>query len=234
MNNLEKYNNAFKGQTAFVIASGPSISFLDLTPLSQHITLAVNSGILAYPQSNFFVSDDWSVSSWSYFFNDLRHSKVVPLLYEDKLKKTASMFGDRATLFKHRQGYHVTDDYSHTIYDNHILQARSSVGTAIHIAHIMGCSKIVLLGVDCRRVNDCRYFWQLNPKFKTPYRTDKRVIDDFRRIMHHGNQSDADLVSILKYWNEFGEELNKKCNIVNASNISALEVFPKKDLSEVL
>ncbi len=233
MRNLEEYNSAFEGKTAFVIGSGPSLAFADLSLLSQHITIAVNSGYLAFPSSDFFLSDDHEVARWSYFQKDLKQSKTTVLLYEDKLKKEAHLFGDRLVLFRHRHGYHVTDPYSHNDKKNHILQARTSVGSAIHVAHIMGCDRIILLGIDCRRLEGKRYFWEFNQKKYNISRSDGVPLVKFKRVRKRGVQTDSDLIQIQDYWTKFGGELNKKCNIYNASTLSTLNIFPKIEWKDI-
>lgn len=232
--NLEEFNGAYKDKVAFVVGAGPSLHFQDLSPLSNFLTIAVNSGCLAVPDADFFVSDDWSVSRWSYFIRNLKHSKTTLLLYEKMLKKYAAPFGDRAVLFRHRSGYHITDKYDHNDYDLHLMQARSSIGTAIHIAHIMGCSKIVLLGVDGIRVNNCRYFWQFDRRKYQVNRIDGVSIDPHKKIRYGGTATDEDLVDIQHYWDTFVEKLGKEVSILNGSPMSAIDIFPKVSLSEFM
>ena len=232
---LEEFNGAFKGQPAFVIASGTSIAELDLTPLKGQITIAVNSGLLAYSFPRFFLSDDWSCCTWSWFLDNLVKGQSEVLLYEDKLDFAAKIFGDRSVLFRHRFGYHITDTYSHTDKELHICQARTSVGSAMHVAHIMGCDPIVLLGVDCYRNEDgFRYVWQCDPKrFGEPLRFDRRPVDRYRRRdITEEMRSDTDLISILDYWNLHAEEFNKKCTIFNASPKSLVDSFQKIELKQ--
>lgn len=230
MNNLEKLNGIHKGQVCFIIGAGSSIYFQNLKPLKDRITIAVNSGMLAIPEPTYFVSDDWSVANWSYFFKDLKSSKTKALLYEDKLANQASMFGNRSYLFRHRHGYHLTDEYSHSDKKNHICQSRTSFGSAIHIAHIMGCSKICLLGLDCFRIQGRRYFWQFWEPKKQPRRNDGISNDSFKTIVQDNKTTDSDLQDILKYWKDKGVEINKKCKVYNASPYSVLDVFEKVDL----
>ncbi len=237
MKTLEDYNQKYAGRTCFIISPGTSIleqltsSVID--KLKKHITIAVNSGILAVPLSNFFVSDDWSVVHWSYFFKDLKENETtIPLLYEDKLGKV-TIFGDRPVLFKHRQGYHITDKYEHREYSNRILEARTSVGTAIHIAHIMGCDDIVLLGLDGCRQGAFRYFWQLQ-KFKRPYRDDLLDQDRYHKKKKGLIHTDTDLMEIAEYWTVAAPYINKKCKVYNASPLSRLGVFERVKLSKFL
>lgn len=235
--NLEEFNGIYKGKSAIIIASGPSVFGLDFdTILKDKVTFAVNSGYIAMKSAKFFVSDDWSVAKWSFFFKDLCQSPTtLALLYENKFREASRIFGERFVAFRHRTGYHVTDEYSHSKRENYILQCRTSVGSAIHIAHIMGCDPIGLIGVDCKRTNGLRYFWQFDPtKYGYPFRHDRTRSDGFRRIIHEGNQSDTDLADILWYWRSFGGELNQRCSIYNLSPTTALDVFPKLSLDDFI
>lgn len=227
--NLEEFNLYHRGKPACVIASGPSTAMVDTSLLSSFVTFSVNGGILAYPQSDYFVSDDADAANWTYFFCDLKELQSVVLLYEDKFSNVLNLFGDRRVFFRHRTGYHITDKYEHYEYENRICQCRTSVGSAIHIAHIMGCSPIVLLGVDCRRFNNKRWFWELG-KHSRPRRIDGRRADRYRL----SKMSDADLDGIADYWARCGQIILEKCKVYNASPISAVEVFERKPLQDCL
>ena len=197
------------------------------------VTIAVNSGYCICPDADYFVSDDWSCAHWSYMFNDLKNSKkTIALLYDKKLKNIAHWFGQRTVLFKHRKGWHLSDTYSHTEYNHHICQARNSLVTAIAIAHIMGCSPIILLGADCCRKDGKRYFWQFWEQKRQPYRNYGIPVDRYNKLP--ALQTDTDLLDILQYWNRFGKEVKKKCQILNASQISKIDIFPKIDLTKCL
>lgn len=239
--NLEEFNQAFEGKICFIVGAGPSVHFQNLDLLKPHMSIAVNSGYLAVPEADFFISDDWASSCWSYFFNDLRQSnKTIALLYEDKLNHMRRMFGERAVLFHHRKGINIADKYNHSEYKHYIGETRTSVGSAIMVAHIMGCSKIALLGVDNCRYQGMRYFWQLphstspyrNIPYKIPYRNDGVPLDRYRKCKIGGQGSDYDLVDISRTWNKFGQAVNKKCKVYNISELSILTVFPKMKLEE--
>jgi hypothetical protein len=223
--NLELLNQKHKKEPIIIIGAGTSVNDQPLDKLSNGITIAVNSGILAYTEATYWCSDDWEIGKWS-FFNELKKLKTIPLLYDKKLGHTAKFFDDRALLFKHRLGWHLSDTYSHSDYKSHICQARTSLITAIAISHIMGCSPIILLGVDCYRRNGKRYFWQEWDNEKQPYRTDGVKTDKFI----HKNDTDTDLLDVIKYWNIYGKEISKKCKVLNASQNSKITIFPKINL----
>lgn len=234
--NLEEYNSKFEGKTCFIIGAGCSL--IDQLPyfdkLQDHVTIAVNAGYLVYAKADFFLTDDWSCAHWSYFFEDLAASlNTTALLYEQKLLSSAGLFGHRSVLFKHRKGYGLTSPYSHSNRENFIWEARCSAGSAIHVAHIMGCKNIVLLGVDGRRVGDYRYFWQM-PQWsgRKPFRNDHVKIDSFHRCKLDNVPSDVDLQSINQYWEMLGRSSGLK--LYNASPISIIKGIPRISFSDAL
>jgi hypothetical protein len=240
MRTLDEMNGIHKNKVCFVIGSGPSIHFQNLAPLSEYITIAVNSGYSAFPQSDYFLSDDWSVSRWSYFYKDLKESEItIALLYEDMLKDWVGLFGNRSVLFRHRVKYHITDKYAHNEYDNHICQSRTSLGSAIHVAHIMGCSPVILLGVDLCRISGCRYFWQFpygdkHANYRKPFRNDGIPSDKYRHRRVQGIETDSDLMEIRRYWEDQTLEMRRKIDIHNASPNTVLDIFPKINLREFI
>jgi len=231
--NLEEFNGKHEGQAAFILAPGPSLSLISVIKPALHsfVTISVNSAY-AMSETDYFVSDDSEVAVWSYFAHDLRNSpNTTVFLYEDKLKNTVPWFGDRAVLFRHRLGYNITNTYEHENSINKIVQCRTSLASAIHIAHIMGCSPIIVLGLDCVRVNGLRWFWQFDSWKRKPQRLDGRKADKYNHIRSSG---DSDLSSILHYWKTQGKEINKTCEVYNASDISKVDVFPYVDLNTIV
>lgn len=233
-NSIDNLNNLWNNKTCYIIASGPSVLQFDVNQLKNKCVIAVNSGYLAATFSQFFVSDDWAVSKWSYFFDDLVNSETIPLLYEDKLSDQAKLF-KKCFLFKHRKGHHLTKPYIDDKYENRICEARSSVGTAIHIAYIMGCNRIILLGLDGIRSNGCRYFWQI-PEYEheKPHRSDNIKLDPFIKIRYNNQQSDLDLLNISIYWESVAKHIKDKIAVYNASYISTIQAFPSIDFNDTL
>lgn len=151
----------------------------------------------------------------------------------NKMSTFTKGLGSRAVLFRHRKGYRLSNSYSHTDRQKHIWEARSSMGSAIHVAHIMGCDPIILLGVDGRRINDYRYFWQM-PQWrgKVPYRNDSVKIDTFRRCIIDQIPADTDLKSINHYWEKILQKSG--LNIYNASPISLIRSIPYVNFADAI
>lgn len=237
MRNLEELNGIRKGEPCFIIGAGPSVICVDLDLIKDvGFTIAVNSGYVAM-ETDYFLSDDWSVAFWSYFSKELVKSpRTLALLYEEKLGNTSKQFGDRAVLFRHRKGYHLTTPYFHEKEEHHLCQARVSTGTAIHAAYVMGADPIVLIGADCRRLDGLRYFWEL-PEFQGEKPTYEDYAHRRRYIKKNlgGFQVDHDLVEIHKYWFEVSESFKEAgCTVLNASPLSILRQFPIVKIEDVI
>ena len=190
MRNLQEFNEKHKGQPIYILGPGTSIYSQNIDRLKNQLVITVNSGCVAAPWATYFVSDDESICRWSYF-DDLISSETTILLYENKLANKAALFQKRAVIFRHRKGIHIPISYEHNNKKMHLGETRTSLGTGIMCAIIMGCDKIILLGVDCCRQNGFRYFWQMPAKecafpFKVPHRKDGIPVDYFKKCRVQG------------------------------------------------
>jgi hypothetical protein len=233
LRNLEEFNGKHRGETCYILGPGPSVYSQDINSLKDQLVITVNSGCVAALWAPYFVSDDEGICKWSYY-DDLFKSNTTMLLYEYKLGYKAVAFGDRAVLFRHRKGIHIPDVYEHKVKKNHLGETRTSLGTGIMIAHIMGCDRIILLGVDCCRLNGLRYFWQFPQnecsfQFAVPFRKDTKKVDLFKKCKYQGDITDTDLMEISRTWQAFGSAVNERCKVYNGSPISRVKIFPKVD-----
>jgi len=240
---LKELQDKHKGRTAFVVGAGPSLHFQDVEPLKNHITLAVNSGVLKVPFCDYFVSDDEGVAVWNYYMDDLPKLKCQCLLYEDKLKKFASHIPEeRIIFFKHKIWYdiHKKKKYPEGVEmtkdaEKPIIGARTSVGTAIHFAYIMGCDPIVLLGSDCCYTDMKRYFWQFNGEKKVVKASNGRVFLPPLQVGKMNNRMlDNHCYDFIEYFHDLAFcEKNKNIHIIDASG-GILNCFEKMDFETVL
>ena len=226
---------------AFVLGAGPSLRHVSNEDIKPHVTFTVNSSLLKMKDCDYFVSDDQHSQYWNYFQIVAKESQCIKLLYKDKLEEASKLFNPQQVAFyrhktwydpnkkiKPKDGVKMTKDPYLPI-----IGARTSVGSAVHLAYIMGCDPIVLLGCDCCLQNNKRYFWEFNgyPKaflMKKVSKPKSRIIKNIngKMIDNHGRD-------FLEYWKDFAES-NKNVNIINGSVESALEVFPKKEFKAII
>lgn len=236
---IKDLKDKYKGKMCFLFGGGPSLHSIDEATLKDYVGIAVNSGILkaSLCKTLCFVSDDKGMSSWSYymkFLPTLEH--CTSLLFKDKLKNDADHLKKKC-FFSHTWWWSPQDkkynlDGLKLTKDEPLVGARSSMGSALHVAYILGCSPIVLLGNDCQiDRNGKRYFWEYWDKKKQPYRVAGPAFSE--RTKNIG----FDQKAFVEYWNYFAEVnkdiIGKGVDIIDGSD-SVLSCFPKMSIEQVL
>jgi len=220
----------------FIYGGGPSLRFIDETLLKDYVNITVNSGFLKNMLCDFFVSDDAAISSWSYY-NWIWDFSFTKLLFRDRFepicsKKKNVVFYDHTWWFSPSDKKYNLDGLLLTK-DEPIVGARTSMGSAVHLAHIMGCNPIVLLGNDCRLKDGKRYFWQYRKKNRQPFRVKGFKFND--RTQNIGFSTD----DFKSYWKNFAMynkthgPLGTDLEIIDCSD-SDLDCFPKMHMQEIL
>ncbi len=237
---LKHLSNIHEGSMAFVIGSGPSLHFQEISPLKDYVTITVNSSILKVPNSDYFVSDDEGIQNWNYYKETLKNSSCVKLLYKQKLSSSVKHL-DNVLLFDHKTWYDARArkyceggiDMSKNPNDP-IIGARTSLATAINWAYIMGCSPIVLLGADCCYYERYRYFWQFPGEKKAIPLNNQKIHSFPDKGKRDGKGIDTHCDDFIKYWDQFAHANKNKVDIIYASEGGILKCFPSMKLIEVL
>jgi len=213
---IKDLQNKHKGEMAFIVCAGPSLHYENVNLLKNYVTIAVNSSVLKVPFCDYFVSDDEGIARWNYYMEDLKYMNCLCLLYEDKLKRlTSHLSKERVVFFKHKIWY---DIYKRKKYpegliltnEEPIIGARTSTGTAIHIAYIMGCNPIVLLANDCCYDGTKKYYWQFD--------TEKKVIAmkgndrefSFPNRVYEKHNMDSHCIDFIEYFNALEDSIEKQ------------------------
>lgn len=238
---LKELQDKHVGKPGFVIGSGPSLHFQDIEALKGQVTLSVNAGIVKAPWSTYFVTDDIAVTNWSYF-RELANLDTTCLFFEGKIKNhTYDIPEDRMVWFTHKSWYVPSQKkyYPEGLMmtkeaEKPIIGARTSTGTAVHLAYIMGCDPIVLVGSDCCFIQSRRYFWQFDGE-KKPFRHDNvPMIFLPNRGRLEDKFVDNNAVDFIKYFNALGEQADKQnIDIVDVSG-GLLKCFRKMDYEDML
>lgn len=219
-----------------IVGAGPSAHYLNTNNIKKSIVITVNSSILKVPNCNYYVADDWAVSTWDYFYKPLKESSCKKLFYEKKLKLYANHINkDDIFWFSHREWIvnGKKDNSSLIISDDPnvpIIGARTCVASAINFAYIMGCNPIILIGCDCCLKDNKRYYWQYENEIK-PKKIDNTSISFFsNRAKYNGNFMDNHSYDFLEYWNDFSK-INPHLNIIDCSD-GVLNCFKKGKIEE--
>lgn len=161
---LEKFKDIHKGKTAFVAGSGPSLRHIEPERLKDHIVIAINGAILKLPEADYFFSCDGRVtltSAWQSLKNlrcklmlDQTYSGFNSYDYKEPFVKSYEGIADERLIFfkRDRSNPNVMRD------DNLLLLGSSSAHSAAHFAYLLGCSPVVLLGMDCGLEDGKRFY----------------------------------------------------------------------------
>jgi len=242
---LDKFKDIHKGQIGFVAGAGPSLHFLtkeQVEKIQQFPLIAVNSAIMKFPKTKYYLSDDIAVSNWNYYMELLPKLSCTKLLYKDKLKHKCDYL-DNYYLFSHTWWFSPQDkkynlDGLKLNKTGPIIGARTSVASALHFLFLFGCNPIILLGLDCCYSKEgYRYFWQYEGKKKAFRLNGDRSIGVPRRTKYMRRQVDNHSYDFLQYWNYFADVnkdiLGKEVDIINCSD-GLLDCFPKMKIEEIL
>jgi hypothetical protein len=241
---IEDLKDIYKGKPVFCVGSGPSLHFIEkeLLKIKDYPIICANSAILKFAdlgcKNLYFLSDDIAVKNWNYF-QELKKINCTYLLFEDKLKNHVSHLDkNKIVWFKHKCWYSPFENKHYPeglvlTKNEPIIGSRTSLGSAIHIAYIMGGIP-VLLGSDCCYYQNKRYFWQFEGE-KKAYRLDgKHSINYPNKGIKDGFPVDDHSLSFIEYWEALSKQLKKQnINVINCSG-GILKCFNRMGLKEVL
>lgn len=207
------------GQTVYIIGGGPSISKMALHPIHKCPVIGVNNAFTLGPwvDITFFGDQAW----WEReCLNLLRHPGLIVTCLPSQ------MFTDMKRVKQVIRNDRVLG--LHTKTQNRVYWNQNSGAAAINLAILLGAAKVVLLGFDFKtdKKNGHRqgHNWH---KFHNP--TAAPAQDIYVNKFLKGFEA---IVRDLKKLNEGG--WHRQVEILNATPDSALEVFPKVTLEEVL
>lgn len=216
----------------FVVGAGPSVGFLDLKGIHEHIVISVNSSILLMNWNysgdetrRFWVSNDRLVLRWNYFWSYVLRAYCTKLVRTSWRKYDGQIKAHNFRYFAPRES-----EYAPLYRDIGGLCHSSSVPTAIDLALLMGCKKIYLLGVDQKMIHGNSHFWQFWDDSKQPIRSDKGK--GFRPEQSHQIEVFENNIKVFEGLKEYAERTG--VSIRNCSLRSGLKVFDKLPFEKAL
>lgn len=142
MNKINEFRDLHKGKRLFILASGPSLTQQDLTPLNRRIVMGLNRSFLAFPDTHYHCVMDQRLFE----------------LYSDMLKKTRYLF----TLENRPWGIPIkllgSEGFSLDLEEG-IYSGYTIAFFALQVARYMGFCEIFFLGLDLKhRKEDTHFF----------------------------------------------------------------------------
>jgi len=161
--NSNNYVDRHKGDVAIIVASGPSISngliHKFRKTITRSVVVCVNMGVLAVENADYFYFTDGAPFSSTYFSEAVEQSGRTicgcSFNHADAMHLRISKFSNKIAFVGRRDSD--TCDFSSS--DGLLIRGSDAVHSAAHLAHLMGCTRIVLFGVDlCSKVGGEAHF----------------------------------------------------------------------------
>lgn len=166
MNTYTELINKNYDKIAFVLAAGPSL-YEDMQSkcfksLQRHgIVIAVNSAIIAFPNANYWISNDSLCRNWTWW-KLVQNPKVTKIVRNSWLKYKKDIEG--FYIFSPRP---TAEDVVNS--EDTGLCYCNSTNSAIDFAIQAGCKKIFICGLDHDAIDGKHHFWQFFPREKQPH-----------------------------------------------------------------
>jgi hypothetical protein len=189
------------GKTVFILGGGPSLKDEDLSLIHNQRVIGVND---AFKLGSWVDLCWWSDCRWAIWNHEVlsQYTGIILSCVRCHCQHPHTLTVSRL------EGSGISER------PDGVKWNRSSGGSAINVAYLLGSKKIVLLGYDMKVV-DGQHNWHTNHKFRP-----KDTI--------YNNRFIPPFLEIAKDATRLGIE------ILNATKNSALDMFPKVDLKEVV
>jgi len=143
------------GVPAVVLGSGPSLRFAAGRKFAGRVVIAVNSAIMLFPNADYYLSSDGNTTRaqhWRFVEGGTAHIALhcMPSTFAQE-----RLGIERVTLYEKDPGVWALIQNA-----NKLIFGFGSTHCAAHLAVILGCSPVYLIGCDCRFVGGKRHYWQ--------------------------------------------------------------------------
>jgi len=146
---VENWKNSLIGYPAFILGNAPSLEDIELDVLDNYFTIGIN---------RIFYKFDPTVLMWQDVELMYSEKHLIPKLDAIKYCRDKADIQGRFYHFKLKNGPYQLPENADVLY------GRGSSGPlAFQLAYILGCSPIIMLGMDCKYVAGKTDFYGKNP-----------------------------------------------------------------------
>lgn len=136
------FKNLHDGKNVFILASGPSLAEVDLTPLKRRIVIGLNRSSLVFPETHYHCTMD----------------ERLFVEYEEVLRKTRYLFTLEGRPFGIPLKLLGSQGFSHELIDC-VYSGHTVSYMALQIAVYMGFKKIFYVGLDLKHQEGQTHFF---------------------------------------------------------------------------
>jgi hypothetical protein len=158
INKLSEIHGIHKGKKAFIIGAGPSLNDFDLSKINKEtdIILAGNQSVTALKEIDYFCIADRVVPEMEFFKYGADISNKIIFCFDNYVSVPVieEKYYNKSYFFVRK----TEDPYNlcFNVNDNMVIAGADISHIASHLAYIMGCSSIILVGVDLNIVEYCK------------------------------------------------------------------------------
>lgn len=237
MISLTDLRNRHQGETAFVLASGPSTRHANVDAMHRHgIVITSNSAIMHDNNPDYHIIMDGAVPYLKSF--DLVASSGAIVGGHDSIGMRGMIPTGRRLMFCIERSCRLSRDAGC------LTQWTTTPITAVHFAITLGCKRVILLGCDCQREDGKRYFYEFwSPPVDDPMVEDfakTGFVRPYRRVVGVGDSAkDSKEVeggwfgAALGDWDAAAKLIPDDVAVFNASG-GRVKCFPEINIERVL
>lgn len=139
---IQEFKNIHQGKRLFILASGPSLGDLDLSPLGRRIVMGLNRSVLVYPETQYHCTMDHRL--FDEFTDLLRKTRCLFTLEDRPWGIPIRLLGAEGFSWDLEEG----------IYSGYTISY-----IALQIAVYMGFTEIYYLGLDLNHKDGQTHFF---------------------------------------------------------------------------
>ncbi|MFQ5715837.1 MAG: hypothetical protein ACE5GQ_01910 [Nitrospinales bacterium] len=166
MDKIGDFKNLHRGKRLFILASGPSLSTLDLSPLKRRMVMGLNRSFLAYPDGRYHCVMDHRL--FELFPSQLRQTRCLFTLENRPWGIPIKLLGAEKFSLDLEQG----------IYSGYTVSY-----LALQVAHYMGFKEIFFLGLDLKLDRGRTHFFGYDFRSSSHEKTE---FPRMRKMLAHG------------------------------------------------
>src|SRR5574343_930941 len=230
MNIQSEFRDIHKNKLAFILGAGVSITEADLSLIKPYITMCINESILLYNEPNYYLSCNGDSFTFG-LFDKASESKNTTLITPGEFDFEKTYYNGQP-YYKLPRKFKEKDCNLANKDDTHLIVGATSTEVGAHLLYIMGCSPIVLLGIDACRLKGYQafyfmpeYFNILPQKMKDKHGQTYGTFFNSLQANYQKYHYDTYIGHIgIKIWEGFKQN-SPDLNIINCSVASKIDCF---------
>ena len=224
---LANFKDRHSGKRALIFGCGPSLNNFDFSKIKpDDVTFAVNRSVALMKHCDYFCLCDGCVTISNYFQHGCKIADNIMFCSSgfDETFLGGEATSEKSCFFNRRcdgiRNLNFNSD------DGLLVEGNDIVQVSAHLAHIMGCDPIVMIGVDLRYIKGVKYCngTELGCDIDEP------MPEGVKQMIAASTTLDPMLITSLGVWTRIKDQ-NRDINFLNATPDGKLgELFPTVEI----